>query len=94
MYTIVDSDFFFLQGDNGRRGNFTKVESLGAGRDVEEGQQVSKHGAATRIVTIGSVACPCGGTHVSSTQQLNGLRVTRVREKKGTVRVGYILESR
>lgn len=53
------------------------------------GAKGAKHGAATRIVTVAGLACPCGGTHVSSTGQLEGVRVTKVKAKKGTLRVSY-----
>lgn len=55
------------------------------------GVKGAKHGAATRIVTVAGLACPCGGTHVSSTGQLEGVRVTKVKAKKGTLRVSYTL---
>lgn len=55
------------------------------------GTKGAKHGAATRIVTVAGLACPCGGTHVSSTGQLEGVRVTKVKAKKGALRVSYTL---
>lgn len=55
------------------------------------GAMEAKHGATTRIVTVAGLVCPCGGTHVSSTGQLGGVRVTRVKPKKGTLRVSYNL---
>lgn len=52
-----------------------------------------KHGIVNRIVTVGGLSCPCGGTHVSSTGKLEGVRVTKVKAKKGTLRVSYTLPS-
>lgn len=52
---------------------------------------VTQYGAASRIVTVGGVACPCGGTHVKSTGQLKGTVVTKIKSKKGTLRVSYTL---
>lgn len=63
------------------------TEALGSGAVVGHG----KHGMASRIVTIGGLACPCGGTHVQSTRQLKGTVVTKVKAKKGTLRVSYTL---
>lgn len=55
-------------------------------------QGASEPKAATRIVTVAGLACPCGGTHVRSTGQLAGARVTKVKAKKGAVRVSYALD--
>lgn len=51
----------------------------------------NKYGAATRIVTVAGLSCPCGGTHVRSTRELKGTQVTKVKAKKGTLRVSYTL---
>ncbi|CAM9753551.1 unnamed protein product [Ectocarpus fasciculatus] len=51
----------------------------------------SKYGAATRIVTVAGLSCPCGGTHVRSTGEMEGVRITKVKAKKGTLRVSYTL---
>lgn len=32
---------------------------------------------------------PCGGTHVKDTSELKGLRVTRIKRKKGRIKVNY-----
>ena len=44
-----------------------------------------------RIVYIGNHPIPCGGTHIKSTKELKGLRVTKVKTKKTTVKVSYEL---
>lgn len=53
----------------------------------------SSHVGATRIVTVAGLACPCGGTHVGSTRDLKGVRVTKLKAKKGTLRVSYAVPS-
>eukprot|EP00903_Cladosiphon_okamuranus_P008880 g8502.t1 len=52
-----------------------------------------KYGTETRVVTVAGLSCPCGGTHVRSTRELEGVRVTKVKAKKGTLRVSYTLVS-
>ncbi|CBJ48444.1 Similar to ATP binding / alanine-tRNA ligase [Ectocarpus siliculosus] len=51
----------------------------------------TKYGAATRTVTVAGLSCPCGGTHVRSTREMEGVRITKVKAKKGTLRVSYTL---
>eukprot|EP00752_Nemacystus_decipiens_P004913 g4472.t1 len=51
------------------------------------------YGAETRVVTVAGLSCPCGGTHVRSTRELEGVSVTKVKAKKGTLRVSYSLVS-
>ncbi|CAM9736932.1 unnamed protein product [Scytosiphon promiscuus] len=53
----------------------------------------NKYGAATRIVTVAGLSCPCGGTHVRSTRDLWGTRVTKVKAKKGTLRISYTVST-
>jgi len=45
----------------------------------------------TRVVTIDGFSQPCGGTHVRSTGELRGLRVEKIRSKKGDTRVSYAI---
>lgn len=49
-----------------------------------------------RLVQIGEYdAYPCAGTHVQSTGELNGLRITKRKSKgKGTIRITYELTDR
>lgn len=65
----------------------TRARGVG-GEDNTAG---SYRGGAMRIVTVAGLPCPCGGTHVSSTRKLEGVRVTKVKAKKGTLRVSYTL---
>jgi Ser-tRNA(Ala) deacylase AlaX len=43
----------------------------------------------TRVVTIDGYGQPCGGTHVASLGRLSGMRIGKVRFKKGVTRVSY-----
>ncbi|GAA3602293.1 alanyl-tRNA synthetase [Marihabitans asiaticum] len=50
-------------------------------------------GEGVRRVTIEGVQTdPCGGTHVRSTADLAGLAITRVRTKKGQLKLSYTAE--
>ncbi|XP_057959809.1 uncharacterized protein LOC131152147 isoform X2 [Malania oleifera] len=43
-----------------------------------------------RIVKLGgNPGCPCGGTHVSDISEIVGIKVTRIRTKKGVTKVNY-----
>ncbi|XP_004347898.2 alanyl-tRNA synthetase [Capsaspora owczarzaki ATCC 30864] len=44
---------------------------------------------AVRMVNIGGVECPCGGTHVKSIGDLQNVKVTKVKRAKGTLKVYY-----
>ncbi|CAB1103960.1 unnamed protein product [Ectocarpus sp. CCAP 1310/34] len=68
----------------GRRGKGNVPASLTAAA-------ATKYGAATRIVTVAGLSCPCGGTHVRSTREMEGVRITKAKAKKGTIRVSYTL---
>eukprot|EP00611_Tribonema_gayanum_P032359 TRINITY_DN9626_c0_g1_i1.p1 TRINITY_DN9626_c0_g1~~TRINITY_DN9626_c0_g1_i1.p1 ORF type:complete len:224 (-),score=37.50 TRINITY_DN9626_c0_g1_i1:472-1143(-) len=52
---------------------------------------VSQSEAGLRVVSVGGCACPCGGTHVRSTAELRGLRVTKAKAKSGRLRVSYTI---
>jgi len=45
-----------------------------------------------RIVTIGGVACPCGGTHVKKVEEIGSFSVTKLTKRKNAMRVTYKLE--
>jgi Ser-tRNA(Ala) deacylase AlaX len=42
-----------------------------------------------RIVTVGELGCPCGGTHVKSSKELKRVTVVGLRVKKGATRISY-----
>lgn len=44
-----------------------------------------------RVVNVAQLPCPCGGTHVNSTSELIGISITKVKVKKGVVKVSYLL---
>jgi len=44
-----------------------------------------------RVVTVGGLGCPCGGTHVKEVKEINEVKVTKISSRKGTVRVSYKL---
>ncbi len=46
-----------------------------------------------RVVRIGDFPfSPCGGTHVKSLKELNGLEITRCKIKKGVMKINYGIE--
>ena len=49
-------------------------------------------GKPCRVVTTCGYRSPCGGTHVSSTGELAGLRIRRIKSKKGRTRIAYGIE--
>lgn len=46
----------------------------------------------TRVVLYGDFGVPCGGTHVSSSQEIGKLEVIKVKTKKGITKVSYRIE--
>jgi len=42
-----------------------------------------------RMVTYGSVTCPCSGTHVKKFSELKGMKIKKLAKKKNIVRVSY-----
>ena len=46
-----------------------------------------------RIVAVwDDLFMPCGGTHVRNVSELKGLKITRVKSKKGMTKVSYVIE--
>lgn len=45
-----------------------------------------------RMVTVGGEECPCGGTHVSNTSELENITITKIKTKKGNVRISYAMD--
>lgn len=46
----------------------------------------------TRVVTTFDYVSPCGGTHVSSSGVLRGLKVRAIKAKSGVTRVSYLID--
>lgn len=44
-----------------------------------------------RVVTLAGLPCPCGGTHVASTAELAGVRVSKAKAKRGVLRLSYTI---
>jgi Ser-tRNA(Ala) deacylase AlaX len=42
-----------------------------------------------RVVKVGGVGCPCGGTHVEDLSELGQLSVPKIKSKGGNIRVSY-----
>ena len=47
---------------------------------------------AVRTVNVGGLACPCGGTHVTSTSELGRVVVDGIKVKGKATRVSYHVE--
>jgi Ser-tRNA(Ala) deacylase AlaX len=45
----------------------------------------------TRVVTIDGFSQPCGGTHVPSLAALKGMKIEKIRSKKGNTKISYSL---
>jgi len=46
-----------------------------------------------RVVTVeGSAGCPCGGTHVTNTEEIGNLSITKLQTRKNTVQIKYTLK--
>ncbi|HLZ17301.1 MAG TPA: alanine--tRNA ligase-related protein [Cyclobacteriaceae bacterium] len=43
----------------------------------------------TRVVTIDAFSQPCGGTHVRSLGELKGMKIEKIKSKKGDTRISY-----
>jgi Ser-tRNA(Ala) deacylase AlaX len=57
------------------------------------GCDTSMYPEHVRVVTVGGLSCPCGGTHVKSTQDLGAVTVTKVKKKKDIYKVSYSVPS-
>ena len=44
-----------------------------------------------RVVCVGGLGCPCGGTHVSDTKELGSVKVEAIKTKGKVTRVSYTL---
>ncbi len=59
--------------------------------DLAYGAEVDAEGVR-RVTIEGLQRDPCGGTHVRSTSDLTGIGITRVRTKKGQLKLSYTAE--
>ncbi len=55
------------------------------------GTDLSSYPALVRVVSVGGFPCPCGGTHVTTTEDLNGITVTKIKVKKNIMKISYTL---
>ena len=67
------------------------AEETGARCDCDSSSYPLGESGTIRVVTIGGMPCPCGGTHVKSTKELQGLSVTKVKKKKDIYKISYRL---
>lgn len=49
-------------------------------------------GSRPRIVVVGGLGCPCGGTHVKDIREIGNMKVPRIRVKKGNTSVSYQIQ--
>lgn len=59
--------------------------------DLPHGAEVDADGVR-RVTIDGLQTDPCGGTHVRTTGDLTGIEITRVRTKKGQLKLSYTAE--
>jgi Ser-tRNA(Ala) deacylase AlaX len=48
---------------------------------------------SVRLVRLAGQFIPCGGTHVASSAELTGLHISKIKHKKGVVKVSYSLSA-
>lgn len=53
---------------------------------------VSNYPDTIRVVYVAGLPCPCGGTHVDSTSDLQKVTITKVNKKKGKIRISYNID--
>lgn len=61
------------------------------GADLPYGAEIDADGVR-RVTIEGLQSDPCGGTHVRTTGDLTGIEITRVRTKKGQLKLSYTAE--
>jgi Ser-tRNA(Ala) deacylase AlaX len=53
----------------------------------------SYKGQPLRIVSVGGqIECPCSGTHVDQTSELEGFQITKIKLKSGAIKLSYGLQ--
>jgi len=46
-----------------------------------------------RVVFIGGLWCPCGGTHVKDVKDIGGIKITKIRVQKDKTRISYVINN-
>eukprot|EP00930_Biecheleria_cincta_P014308 TRINITY_DN12369_c0_g2_i1.p1 TRINITY_DN12369_c0_g2~~TRINITY_DN12369_c0_g2_i1.p1 ORF type:complete len:451 (+),score=83.80 TRINITY_DN12369_c0_g2_i1:175-1527(+) len=46
-----------------------------------------------RYVEMGGVECPCGGTHVKDTSEIGQIVITKIKKKKGNIKISYSVKA-
>lgn len=46
-----------------------------------------------RVVCVGGVGCPCGGTHIKDTAELGGVKIEAIKTKGKVTRVSYTMQA-
>ena len=57
------------------------------------GIDTSNYPDEVRVVEVAGCPCPCGGTHIKSTQDLGNINVSKCKKKKKNIRISYSLAS-
>jgi len=68
-----------------------EISALVTGATDVDVQLPDASGKTPRVVTMGGVSCPCGGTHVKNVGEIKGVIVTKIQKKKKAVRVSYTI---
>ena len=55
------------------------------------GSDLSAYPANVRVVSVAGIPVPCGGSHVKETRELGLVTVTKVKKKKSTYKVSYVI---
>lgn len=70
-------------------------------KEIQAGVDLLSGGAApvrvtckddVRYVEMGGVGCPCGGTHVKDTSEIGQIVITKIKKKKGNIKISYSVE--
>jgi len=48
-------------------------------------------GKPARVVLFGDRGIPCGGTHINNLKEIGNMTITKVKLKKGILRVSYLV---
>ena len=45
-----------------------------------------------RVISVGGLSIPCGGTHLKSTGEFGKVKITKIRKKKNIVKISYAID--